>query len=163
MIYDSKIIELLDRLIGRMTYLWQQDNAPPHNPSRNPEEFPARMEMLDWPARSPDLSPIEHLWGYLKGKAKGIVFRNADELFSFLADEWDKIPAEVIDQYWSSFQARLQVCHAHQGACLNGRWKEVHRLHHPPYAQGEEIAGALDGDMESHEEEEDSAEGGESD
>jgi hypothetical protein len=162
MIYDSHIIALLDEIIRPMQYLWQQDNAPAHSPSRNQLEFPARMKMLDWPAKSPDLSPIEHLWGYLKRKAKEIVFASAEGLFTFLAAEWEKIPTEMIERYWTSFQARLQVCYDHDGECLNGRWQEVHRLHHPD-EQGEK-EGTRDGEVESHEEEEEEVvEGGESD
>jgi hypothetical protein len=33
-IYDSRIIESFDEMIGAMRHFWQQDNAPAHSPSR---------------------------------------------------------------------------------------------------------------------------------
>jgi hypothetical protein len=85
LIYQT--IELLDRMIGFMQYRWQQDDIPAHRPSSEPSEFPARMRLTDWQAKSPDLSPIEPIWVYLKFTAVGNVFANRDALFAFLADE----------------------------------------------------------------------------
>jgi hypothetical protein len=87
-----------------------------------------------------------------------MVFTSPEELFAFLAEEWLEIPNEVIERFWSSFHARLQVCAAHKGECLNGHWKEVHRVHHP-----EERSQEPEALEHSHDEEEDKVEGGESD
>ncbi|GFW41472.1 transposable element Tcb2 transposase [Trichonephila clavipes] len=40
---------------------FQQDNARPHT-ARAAEHF----QTLPWPARSPDLSPVEHVWNQVK-------------------------------------------------------------------------------------------------
>jgi len=52
---------------------------------------------MDWPAQSPDISPIGHLWHHLKRKLaeyeippKGIL-----ELWERVEEEWNKIPPEV--------------------------------------------------------------------
>jgi len=53
---------------------WQQDGATVHVTDRNLDTLSRVISRrpicsIDWPARSPDLSPLDFcLWGYLKSK-----------------------------------------------------------------------------------------------
>ena len=90
------------------SYIWQQDNASPHTAVAEVlrEHVPS---MIDWPPKSPDLSPIEQVWDLIKDKLKGRSFKTEDELFAALEFEWNNIPNHVIHNFWSSYYARCKV------------------------------------------------------
>jgi transposase len=52
---------------------------------------------MKWPAQSPDLNPIKHLWWYLKKKLDGyeILPSSQYQLWKCCETEWEKIPKEV--------------------------------------------------------------------
>uniref|UniRef100_A0AAZ3RX87 Tc1-like transposase DDE domain-containing protein n=1 Tax=Oncorhynchus tshawytscha TaxID=74940 RepID=A0AAZ3RX87_ONCTS len=51
------------------------------------------VSVLPWPAKSPDLNPIEHLWDLLdrRVRARAITPRNVRELAGALVEEWGNI------------------------------------------------------------------------
>ena len=76
----------------------QQNNDPKHTCKKAKQWFQDHeYQVMDWPAQSPDINPIEHLWHHLKRRLveyeilpKGIL-----ELWDRVEEEWNKIPSEV--------------------------------------------------------------------
>lgn len=111
-------------------YIFQQDNAPCHVSKYSVSLLSDCVPtLLDWPAKSPDLSPIEQVWNYLKWKMVGLTFKDPDSLFERLSQEWNAIPPVMIKSFYDSFRARCTVCARINGESLNGHWKEVRKEH----------------------------------
>jgi hypothetical protein len=129
MLHENDIYGQIYNHFGDNFY-FQQDNARPHTAQVTQtyldNTFPNRLK---WPAKSPDLSPIEQIWSFLKNRISGIKFRNADELFNRIKTEWDLIPDKVIHNAYSSFLARCKVCVELKGECLNTHWDKVRKVH----------------------------------
>ncbi|GBL81264.1 hypothetical protein AVEN_143589-1 [Araneus ventricosus] len=86
----------VQRMFGRKRYLFQQDNARPHTAKITKTWL--RMKhafVLEWPASSPDLSPIENIWRILKRNMAQCRPRNIQQLQDYLRQEWEKISTAV--------------------------------------------------------------------
>ena len=65
---DSELIEFAGNIYGD-DWTFQQDNAAIHSARFTQGFFNERnIQFLTWPALSPDLNPIEDLWGILSAK-----------------------------------------------------------------------------------------------
>ena len=98
--------------IKRKDIIFQQDNASIHTSPRVTKWLENhKIEVLQWPAQSPDLNPIEHLWYHLKKQLakyekepKGI-----HELWEHIQVEWNRIPREVCDNLIASMPKRIKA------------------------------------------------------
>ena len=81
---------------------------------------------LPWPARSPDLNPLEHLWDILGRKIREITppVQTLLELEAALHREWQQIPQQRIQHLVQGMRRHLDVSIAVQGGyikyCLEG-------------------------------------------
>ncbi|GFS53364.1 hypothetical protein TNCV_1327161 [Trichonephila clavipes] len=67
---------------------------------------------MDWPARSPDLNPIEHIWDFLGRRlaARTLPPVTIRELRLALQDEWAAMPQQLIDTLILSMGRRCETC-----------------------------------------------------
>ena len=75
---------------------------------------------VEWPARSPDLSPCDvFLWGYLKEKFFKHRPRSLEDLKERIQQEIDPIPPELTRRVMKNFRERLQQCVANDGRLMS--------------------------------------------
>ena len=98
-------------------WIFQQDNDPKHRSKKNikyldtkKKDLKVRLCLLDWPSQSPDLNPLENLWGIVKWKLKTSP-RHAsivDELWEMVKNEWTRISPDTTNTLIESMPERIQ-------------------------------------------------------
>ncbi|GFS86995.1 transposable element Tcb1 transposase [Trichonephila clavipes] len=102
-----------------LQFLFMDDNAPCHRTVAAEQLLESEdIERMDWPARSPDLNPIEHVWGFFLGRrlaACTLPPVTIRELRLALQDEWAAMPQQLIDTLILSMGRRCETCLAVMG------------------------------------------------
>ncbi|GFW54365.1 transposable element Tcb2 transposase [Trichonephila clavipes] len=66
---------------------------------------------MDWPAYSPDLNPIEHVWDALGRRIAARLHHteNTQQLKQMLIEEWALLPQEMLLQLFLSIRKRCEA------------------------------------------------------
>ncbi|GFU03944.1 transposable element Tcb1 transposase [Trichonephila clavipes] len=100
-ILQPHALPLLQRLPG---VIFQHDNARPHT-VRVSQNCLRSVTTLPWPARSPDLSPIEHILDHLEGRFGHPTSLN--ELEARLQQIWNEMSRDIIQNSYASKPDRI--------------------------------------------------------
>ena len=92
-------------------WYFQNDNAPCHTAGSIKEYmFAEKIMMLPWPARCPDLNPIENLWSWVDHQLQIFELRSIDQLKDAIHSIWIRITPEMCDRLINSMPKRIEAC-----------------------------------------------------
>lgn len=107
---DSMLPSSSDLFGEENQFIFMQDNAPCHKAKKVTDFLRQKgVQVLDWPAQSPDMNPIENLWEILFQKVKGSNPKNFNELWEALQTHWNSIPQATIDRLIESMPSRMHA------------------------------------------------------
>jgi hypothetical protein len=128
-IQNSGFIDELDAKYGKNNWIFQQDDASCHTSAAAYAWLRERCRVIDdWPANSPDLSPIEMLWAIMKRIVWKLKPKTIHDLKTALQAAWDLIRMSTINGLCRGFQARLEPCLEQEGYSISnllGRLGEI--------------------------------------
>ena len=101
------------KLIGD-DFIFQEDNDPKHAGEHGCKIVKKWVQengihRLDWPAQSPDMNPIEHVWRLLKKRLATIKSKNFDELRKNIEKEYQNIDKKHRHELINSMPRRIKA------------------------------------------------------
>ena len=125
-VYDHLLPEgkRLFSCAGISKWFMQQDNDPTHKVASTKalEDWKQKcpgfvVEVLpQWPPNSPDLSPIENVWGYVQAEVNKAGCKNFDEFQAKVQEVFKNLSHKHVSNLFNSMKGRIEECMAKKGA-----------------------------------------------
>jgi transposase len=101
------------KLIGE-DFIFQEDNDPKHGGEHGCKIVKKwiadnNIKRLKWPAQSPDMNPIEHVWFLLKRRLALLRHKNFEELKVNIKKEFENIDKQHISNLIKSMPRRIKA------------------------------------------------------
>uniref|UniRef100_A0A9J8BXK4 Tc1-like transposase DDE domain-containing protein n=1 Tax=Cyprinus carpio carpio TaxID=630221 RepID=A0A9J8BXK4_CYPCA len=116
-VLEHFMLPAADQLYGDADFIFQQDLAPAHSAKATSTWFKDHgIPVLNWPANSPDLKPIENLWSIVNRKMRYARPKNAEELKATIRATWALITPEQCHRLLDSMPRRIAAVIQPKGA-----------------------------------------------
>lgn len=109
---DDALISFLEDKMDEDS-IFQQDNAAIHVSKESLKWFEEHnISLMKWPACSPDLNPVENLWGHMSRKiyaqkAQGHLFKTTLELKLAIKEAWEDLDRTLLQNLVDSMPNRI--------------------------------------------------------
>lgn len=107
-VLEEHVRSSVKKLKLKRNWTLQNDNDPKHT-SKFTKGWLKRKKwrVLEWPSQSPDLNPIEMLWGDLKRAVHARNPSNISQLKEFRVEEWGKLSSDRCQRLVDGYKKRL--------------------------------------------------------
>lgn len=108
--------------LGPDNFVLVDDNALPHRGGIvNCFLENEGIERMDWPPKSPDFNPIEHIWGIMKRKLSRRLLpqHSLQDLRRFMVEEWQELPMNTINNCVRSMPRRARQSVEQRGSHID--------------------------------------------
>lgn len=116
---EKKLVPFLDELTE--TYVFMQDNCRIHTSKHSMQTFQDYgIPLLEWPAQSPDLNPIENLWAIIKKRLEKFPYapKNKKELITRVENIWEGLEISLLERLSLSVPHRLAEVRKNKGKSI---------------------------------------------
>uniref|UniRef100_A0A8C1N644 Tc1-like transposase DDE domain-containing protein n=1 Tax=Cyprinus carpio TaxID=7962 RepID=A0A8C1N644_CYPCA len=109
-ILEHFMLPSAEKLYGDEDFVFQHDLAPAHSAKTTGKWFTDHgITVLNWPANSPDLNPIENLWDIVKRKLRDARPNTLDELKAAIEASWASITPQQCHRLIASMPRRIEA------------------------------------------------------
>ena len=91
-------------------WVFQHDNDPKHSSKLVSNWLKENnVKILQWPAQSPDLNPIEHLWEAVERQIRLETFQKTSDLMKGISCAWNELSVDVLSNLVESMPLRCEA------------------------------------------------------